>query len=67
MLLDPAHPRLKLADQHAMADDGSVVFDDRAAESHDLIAKLLSGRQDIGRDIGPQRVHVRLDLCDPRT
>ena len=31
MLLDAAHTRFELADPDAVADDGGVIFDDRAA------------------------------------
>ena len=52
MLLDPAHTRLELADERTVTDDGGVVFHDRAPQSHNLLAKLLAGRQDIGGDVG---------------
>jgi hypothetical protein len=42
----------------AMADDGGVVVDHRAAKSDDLLAELLSGRHDISRDVGAKRVQV---------
>jgi hypothetical protein len=38
MLLDPAHARLELADDHAVANDRSVIVDHRTAKSHDLFA-----------------------------
>ena len=57
VLLDAAHARFELADQDAVAEDGGVIFDDRAAQAHDLLAQLLAGRQDIGRDVCAQRMH----------
>src|ERR1700691_3671751 len=72
MLLDPPHARLELADDHAVADDGGVVVDHRAAESNNLFAKLLTGRHEIGRDVGakgPQvrlRRHIRANLANIR-
>ena len=52
MLFDPAHARLKLADDHAVTDDRGVVVDHRAAKADNLFADILTGRQDIGGDIG---------------
>ena len=51
MLLDPAHARLELADDHVMPDDGGVVVDHRAAQSDNLFAELLTGGQKIGGDV----------------
>jgi hypothetical protein len=62
MLLDAPHARLKLADQNAVADDGGMVFDHRATQSDDLFAELLAGREEVGRDIGPEAVHVGGDI-----
>jgi hypothetical protein len=62
VLLDPAHARLELADQNAMADDRGMVFDYRAAQPDDLLAQLLAGRKEIGGDIGAQRMEVGSDI-----
>jgi hypothetical protein len=62
MLLDPADTRLELADDHAMADDGRMVVDHRAAKSDNLLAELPTGGQHIGGDVSAKRVHVGGDV-----
>ncbi len=41
MLLHPANARFEFADEHAMADDDRVIFDDGAAKPDDLFARGL--------------------------
>src|SRR5262249_38937055 len=69
-LLDPTHARLELADEHAMTDDGGVVFDHGPPEPDDLIGELLAHGQhvrsylnDFGTQVGdlrPYRFQVSL-------
>jgi hypothetical protein len=50
MLLHPAHPRLEVADQTAMAEHGGMIFDDRPPQPDDLLARLLAQRLHLGVD-----------------
>ncbi|WP_442581161.1 hypothetical protein ACSBOB_03915 [Mesorhizobium sp. ASY16-5R] len=59
MLFDPAHARLEFGNQDAVADDGSVIFDDGAAQRDDLVAQFLAGFLVLGlqgRDVGCPRL-----------
>jgi hypothetical protein len=67
MLLDAAHARLELADQHAVAEHGGVIFDHRPAQPDDLFARFPSNRVDPGvhgdeirRNVGAERTDFRL-------
>ena len=41
MLLDAPEPFFEVADNEAVADDGGVILDDRAAQPGDLLASFL--------------------------
>ena len=60
MQLDPAHARVEVADEHAMADDRGVIVDHGAAQADDLVAQLLPHRQQIGGDVGAKEEQVRV-------
>ena len=60
MLLDAAQARVEIADQHAVADDGCVVVDDRAAQADDLLGQLLAVDKEVGGDVGAERMEVGL-------
>ena len=60
MLLQPANAVLQLADQQPAPDDGGVVFDQGAANADDLLAGFLLHIQQVGSDVGPQRVQIDL-------
>ncbi len=69
MLLDATQARLQLADENAMADDGGVVFDHGPTQPDDLLPGLLVlcrlpsvHRQQVGGNIGAQRMEVALQL-----
>jgi hypothetical protein len=52
-----------------VTDDDGMIFDDSAPEAHDLVAEFFAARvdfgvydHDIGRDVGPKRVNVGLEI-----
>ena len=57
VLLHPAHPRLKLADNDPVADDRRMIFHHRATQSDDLLAQLLARHDQIRRHVGAKRVY----------
>jgi hypothetical protein len=62
VLLEPANAVLQLADQHPVPDDGRVIFDQGAANADDLLASFFLHSQQVGGDVGPQRVQVSLQV-----
>ncbi len=66
MQLDPPHARVGIADEHAMADDGSVIVDHGAPQPDDPVAQLFAPGQQIGSDVGAQRMHVGFQFRSQR-
>ena len=58
MLFDPPRARFEFADQHAMAHDGGMIFDDGAAKADDLLAGGLI----LGVELGVQQDEIRSDV-----
>lgn len=69
VLLHAAQAVFKLADQHAMASDGSVIVEDGAAQACHLVAGdlVLDGvfclhQYKVGRNIGAQQIDLALEF-----
>ena len=62
MALDAADARFELAYEHAVAEDGGVIFDHGPAQPGDLLAHLLAHRDKIRSHIGAQRLDLGLQI-----
>ena len=58
MLLDPAHARFEIADEHAVTDDRGVKSTTARLKPDDLVGQFLARREQVGGDVGAQGADV---------
>ena len=62
MLLDALNAVLQLADLYPVSDNGRVIIDKGATNAADLLAHFFFHVQQVGSNVGPQRVYVTLQF-----